>query len=120
MILLQQTIQYVISAPYFLESMTMVTLCAMFIGATIYNGDTNKLAKWLVTTVPYMLLLIATNLMRIHSGEITNEVQAYAGSISILIVSFFYFFGMMISVGLLSIFIGKKHWAANKESLLVK
>jgi hypothetical protein len=108
MLVLQDTIQYVASAPYFWNTMGMITASAMFIGATIYNGDTSKLAKWLVTTVPYTILIIAVNIMRVHGVNVQNHVQAYAGSVSVLIVSFFYFLGMLLGVGLLSFVIRKE------------
>ena len=109
MIVLKETIDYVAQAPYFWNTMGMITACGMFLGATIYNGDVGKLTKWLVTTVPYTLLIIATNLMRLHAIDINNHIQAYAGSMTTLIVSFFYFFGMTIGVTLLSFVIGKDH-----------
>ena len=109
MIVLKETIEYVAQAPYFWNTMGMITACGMFLGATIYNGDVDKLTKWLVTTVPYTALIIVTNLMRLHAVDINNHVQAYAGNITILIVSFFYFLGMLLGVSLLSFIISKDH-----------
>lgn len=108
MLILQQTAEYVTQAPYFWQTMSWIIACAMFLGATIYNGDVSKLTKWLVTTVPYTILIITTNLMRLHAIDIGNHIQAYAGTVTIIFVSFFYFLGMTIGVGLLHCFVRKE------------
>ena len=102
-----QVFEYVTQTPSFWPAMGWVTACAMFLGATIYNGDTTKLCKWLITTIPYTLLMIAVNILRLHNVDINDHVQAYAGSFSILVTSFFYFLGMIMGVGLIHIFVRK-------------
>ena len=108
MLILLKTAEYVTQAPYFWQTMGWITACAMFLGATIYNG-VSKLTKWLVTTIPYTILIMVTNIIRIHQFDVNGHIQAYAGTMTILFVSFFYFLGMIVGVGLLNCFVKKGH-----------
>lgn len=112
MLVIQQTIDYVASAPNFSLLMGIIVGCSMFLGATAYNGDIGKVMKWLVTTIPYTTLMIIVNISRIHSVGINNQIQAYAGTITTIIVSAFYFLGMYLGVASVRL----AHWLVNRKA----
>ncbi len=93
----------VIDAPYFWASMGMTTASAMFIGATLYNGYLPHLQKGLMTIFTYTMFLLFTNISRIVQRIISGEVSpthasAYNGITTILVVTFFYCFGLVLGV----------------------
>lgn len=92
------SIQYVINAPYFWQTMFSTSLCSVFLGATLYNGDLAKLAKGMITIIPYTILLIAVNIIRLTSNPINNPVLAYAGVITIFFLTIFYILGLILGV----------------------
>lgn len=91
-------ITYVISAPYFWQTMVMTSACSMFLGPMLYNGDYKLLAKGLFTIIPYIALLLTTTIVRISNYPINNHYMAYAGLVTIIFLSFFYLSGMILGV----------------------
>lgn len=95
---MQDTILYVISAPYFWQTMSMITSCAIFIGAIVFNGEVRTVLKGVVAIGVYALFLTLTNIIRISNQVITNYSQAYAGTVTIGFITFFYLLGMFMGV----------------------
>ena len=90
--------QYVMNAPYFVQTMGLTTASSMFIGATLYNGDLKTLAKGMITLIPYVLLLLAVTIIRLTSNPITNPVLACAGLATIIFLTIFYVLGLLLGV----------------------
>lgn len=93
-----ESLIYVITAPYFWQTMAMTSASSIWIGALLYNGDLRMLVKGLVTLVPYVSLLVATNVLRISNNPINDEKLAYAGIITILFLTIFYIKGLIFGV----------------------
>ena len=98
-----EVIQYVTSAPYFWHTMGATTASAVFLGAMLYNGDLRKLTKGLIAILPYTALLIATNIIRIsdkleQTSSASNHVTAWAGTMTIIYLTFFYILGLLLGV----------------------
>ena len=98
-----EVIQYVTSAPYFWHTMGATTASTVFLGAMLYNGDLRRLSRGLIALLPYTALLIATNIIRIsdkleQTSGASNHVTAWAGTVTILYLTFFYVLGLLIGV----------------------
>lgn len=93
-------IDYIVSAPYFYQTMAAVTICAMFIGATIYDGMIKNVLKAVLAIGVYALFLTFTNLIRIGEQNIPegNVGQAYASTATVVFITFFYLLGMALGV----------------------
>lgn len=102
------TLQYIINAPFFFETVGFITASSMFIGATLYNGDLKLFAKGLITLLPYAGLLLLTNAIRIANYPINNHVQAYAGLATIVVVTVAYVSGLFMGVELVRYALKKK------------
>lgn len=90
---------YISNSSYFWQSMFMTTACSVFLGSFLYNGDLKLLAKGLLTLIPYIALLLTTTSLRIFGlPEITNYHQAYAGIVTIIMLTIFYCLGLIIGV----------------------
>ena len=93
-----ESLNYVLTAPYFWESMSLLTASGIFIGSVVYNGDYERLKRGLITLLPLISFWLMATISRINSVEIANHYQAYAGTITILLVTIFYFIGMLMGV----------------------
>lgn len=101
--LFMETILYIIRAPYFFQSFGFSIATAMFIGASIYNGDVTKLTKGIVTVVSYAFFLLLITFSRIidvgmSENGFTNPIQAHAGVFTIIIMTIAYVLGMYMGV----------------------
>lgn len=102
---------YVSTAPFFWQSMFMTSACSIFIGALLYNGDAKLLAKGMFTLIPYVLLLLTVTIIRLSGVVILRPYQAYAGLATIISLSIFYVFGLVLGV-----FITKlAHWSNKND-----
>lgn len=99
-----QTIVYVSSAPYFYSLTGMTIATAMFIGATVYNGELKQASKGVVTIAGYtifMLLMISSrvvNTLSLSTAINHTEYQAWAGIATVIISSIEYIIGMLLGV----------------------
>ena len=102
MSLLIESIKYVMSDSYFWSAMGLTTCMGLFIGAVLYDGVLKEVKKVLIALGSYCLLILATNLTRIipiiKAGEVGTSNQPLAGTVTILLVSLFYFAGMVLGV----------------------
>lgn len=105
---------YVSNASYFWQSMGAVVACSVFIGAILYNGDLDRLSKGIVTTGAYASLLFTMTISRVldtfSRTGVRNADMALAGSSSILIVTLFYFMGLIIGVYLVKFIHRNQHY----------
>lgn len=97
-----EVITYISHAPFFWQTMGSIVGCAMFIGATLYNGDLSALRKALLTMASYAALIVlvdTTRIIHVHNTTgIQNHAQAFAGIATLVFVSFFYLIGLFIGV----------------------
>ena len=92
------SINYVVGAPFFWHSMSLLTASGIFIGSVVYNGDHEKFKRGLITILPLVVFWLMATITRIRSVHVINHYQAYAGIITILFVTLFYFIGMCMGV----------------------
>lgn len=93
------TLAYISAAPYFWGTMGFITAMAMFFGVILYDGKLDEAGKALVGLGSYVSLLLWVNIIRINSvPKINDHVQAYAGIITILVVTSFWCLGLFIGV----------------------
>jgi hypothetical protein len=95
--------RYVVSDQYFLSSMAATTSIGIFIGAIIYNGDLRDLKKGIVSILAYVTVLsmaistrVVPQLDELHDAM--TKGQPFAGIVTILLVTAFYGFGMLLGV----------------------
>lgn len=93
---------YVISDPFFMPSLTAVTIMGLFVGATVFNGDVKLSHKYLFSFFIYSFVLSLVNLSRIlpriFDGRITVTSQPLAGTETNFFVTVAYLAGMYIGV----------------------
>lgn len=101
--LLSQTIAYVASAPYFYSLTGMTIASAMFVGATLYNGELKQATKGIVTVGSYagfLLLMFSTRVIQtltiLEHGS--HGHLAWAGTVTIVIATAQYIFGILLGV----------------------
>ena len=105
-----ESLTYIMSDQYFLLSMATTVMIGIFLGATLYDGLIDKLWKALISLSCYGLLIIATTTTRIIpliEADTFTKHYPFSGVATVLIVSFFYFLGMIIGV-FTTYFINKK------------
>jgi hypothetical protein len=99
---MSEVIAYITHAPFFWQTMGSIVACAMFIGATLYNGDLSALRKALLTMGAYAALVTlvdSTRIIHVYNTQgIQNYAQAFAGIATLVFVSFFYLLGLFIGV----------------------
>jgi len=95
-----QEILYIIKDPFFLPSMTFVTMIGVFIGAVLYDGEIKQLKRMLLSLFCYAGLIVAVTLTRViprvKLGLIT--IHPYAQIITIFVVTIFYLLGTFVGV----------------------
>lgn len=91
---------YILNEPYFWASMSFTVLVGLFIGAVIHNGDFDGAKKTIFSLISYIVLVSSVNLSRILPRINLNspKEQPFASFVTILIVSFFYFIGIILGV----------------------
>jgi hypothetical protein len=101
---LYKSMIFVAQDEYFLLAMASVTVVAMLIGSVLYNGDLNQLKKASLTILTYGGLIAMTNVARIVNSPAglvraaMNQGQQFNGTVTILYVTLFYLFGIIIGV----------------------
>jgi hypothetical protein len=99
---MNDTIGYVTSVPYFWLSMGLTISTAMFIGATMYNGDLRKFSKALIGILSYGFFLFAITATRLYDTGTTvgfkSSTLAHAGIFTLAFVTVAYVLGMFIGV----------------------
>jgi len=65
--LLRDSIEYAINAPYFWSSIGFTIATAMFVGAAIYDGHLDHVKKALVSVLSYALLVFWVTYSRVAS-----------------------------------------------------
>ena len=60
-----EAFKYVIGDPFFMPSMTFITMVGIFIGAVIYDGVLKDVMKMVVSLTCYAVLIATVNLTRI-------------------------------------------------------
>jgi len=101
-----QSLIYVISAPYFYLGIGMTIATSIFIGASLFNGDLEKLRKGLLTVGGYAFFLIAITYTRVFAQAAqpgSNHTLAYAGLWTWLIITTCYFSGLILGVTIVKI-----------------
>lgn len=102
---------YISQAPYFIETLGLVMACSAWVGASVYNGDLKMLTKGIITIGSYAAFLYLITSTRVNNVVntvgITNQVMAYAGLVTILVLTIFYILGMII--GVLTIYLVHKN-----------
>lgn len=106
-----ENFMYVMGAPYFWQAMAATTVCAMFIGTTLHNGDFDSIRKASITLLTYIFMLLLTTVARIlpyyeeaaKTKTILELAQAYANPVTILLISFFWFLGLWWGVYLVNL-----------------
>jgi prepilin signal peptidase PulO-like enzyme (type II secretory pathway) len=100
--LILKAIVYIANDPFFWPAMGLTVTAGIFIGASIFDGSTSQLKKGVITLGFYMVLIMLVDLTRIipkiPNASIENRHQAIAGVTTILIVTMFYFIGMLAGV----------------------
>jgi hypothetical protein len=93
-------IAYISQSQYFWLSMGFTTAIAMFIGVLLYDGNVKNAAKGLATVISYMTMILTTSLSRIIEMGYAQDkgYQAFAGTATILTVTFFYLLGLLLGV----------------------
>lgn len=99
-----QSIDYVTQARFFWSSMGFTTAIAMFVGATIYDGHIEQAKKGVIGVLSYILMLLWVTLIRVADSlsgpnvHKENFYMAYAGSVSIFFLTFFWLIGIILGV----------------------
>lgn len=93
-------VDYTTNVPYFWASMGMVVAIGMFVGALLYKGNSNELAKVLFTVGSYATMILWFNASRIYflygiNNDLTVRIQAFAGSFTVLFLSLFWLVGII-------------------------
>lgn len=100
---------YVYGANYFWQSMAYTTISGLFIGATFYRDHLNQVYRATVAIGFYATAIALTSLNRVSelSGvEITP--MAFASHATIIFVTGFYLFGLIIGAMITSSIIKKR------------
>lgn len=96
------TITYITTAPFFWWGIGMTISCAIFLGATMYNGDLEKLTKGLIGVGFYAFFLFAITAARIYDIGVREGFQditkAHAGLFTWYLVTAAYIFGLILGV----------------------
>lgn len=101
--ILSQTIAYVVNAPHFYSITGMTIASAMFVGATLYNGELKQATKGIVTVGSYagfLLLMFSSRVIQTlsHASAEGREYMAWAGTATIVIATAQYIFGILLGV----------------------
>lgn len=113
--ILTSTVNYVTSAPYFWVTMGMITGLSMFIGAIIFDGDLSIASKAMIGLGSYIFFVIQTQLVRIGNALQNNMIRHsepfmfYASNATLIIISLFWIFGVLLGVFISSRVHGGKH-----------
>lgn len=96
-------IEYVTNASFFYQSMGMTTATAIFIGASIYNGDVRTMWKGLISVGAYAGLVLLTTVPRVYetlsiSTATHRPGLEYAGIVTIAFITIYYVLGILIGV----------------------
>lgn len=102
--ILLETTLYVINAPYFYSLIGMTIASAMFVGATLYNGELKQATKGIVTVGSYsgfLLLMFSariTESIRMYGIVAGREYQVWAGVETIIMSTLAYVIGLLLGV----------------------
>lgn len=109
MIILFDTLLYVINAPYFWGSMGFTVAMAMLIGAYIFDGNIDDAKKGVAVVSSYGMMIVWLMLCRIY--DTTNGFKtlhfssrpelAFAGIVTVLCVTVAWLFGLVLGVFIL-------------------
>ena len=105
-----ENFHYVMDAPFFWQAMAATTICAMFIGGTLHNGDFNSVRKASISIGSYIIMLLFTTVARVlpfyieaaKTKTVSELAQTYANPVTILLISFFWFIGIWWGVYLVN------------------
>lgn len=93
---------YVTGDDWFWYAMAFTTMIGMFIGSVIYNGDLKEIKKGLVSLSAYGMMIIFTTttraLPKVETVTPGREYMYLVSTATVLIVTFFYLFGMQLGV----------------------
>lgn len=92
-----KSIQVVSSSPYFFFYMGLIITFGMIIGVHLDDG-VRGFKRSLTIIMPFLIMTVITTLSRIYSisHDVVISFQAYNGTVSFLISSFFYIIGLFI------------------------
>ena len=99
-----KSVEYVVNAPYFFSLTGMTIATAMFVGATLYNGELKQATKGMVTVGSYAGFLFlmfnarVTDTLSTSTTAAGHEHMAYAGIATIIISTLSYIFGILLGV----------------------
>ena len=97
-----QTLLYVTSQHYFWPSMAFTVMIGIYIGAVVYDGVLREVKKLCLSLFVYMSLLLIVNLTRVIPQTVGKDlpklVSGYSQSVTIVLVTVFYFLGMYLGV----------------------
>lgn len=99
-------IQYISSVPYFWSSMGMVVALGMFVGALLYKGNINELAKVVFVVLSYVVLILWFNISRVYflfgiRDELDFRIMALSSSAVILFISVFWLMGIVLGTAII-------------------
>ena len=97
------SIQYVTNGPYFWGSMGFIVASAMLIGTLIFGSNHGQIYKFLLGLFTYLIMLTFVNLTRAIDSITSDFTQlqiarAYASTITVFIVSFFWVLGLFLGM----------------------
>ena len=94
------TLNYVVEGYLFWHTIGFTIATAIFIGATLYDGDTTTLKKGLITVGTYAGFLFMLNAGRLIGAEVfnINHAQRYAGLMSLVLITIAYLSGLIMGV----------------------
>lgn len=113
--ILEQTIIYITSAPYFWSTMGIIVGMCMFIGAIIFDGDLSIAYKSMIGLGSYIFFVLQTQTIRISDALANNKIRhsepfmAYASNITLIILSIFWIIGVLLGVFISSKYHKKKY-----------
>lgn len=104
--IIKQAVIYVSSAPFFWGSMGFTTALAMFAGVLLYDGNLTQIRKGLVSVLSYASMvfwLTSTRVIKTISTSLayptsTHPEYAYAGLVSVVLITLAWVLGLIIGV----------------------
>lgn len=111
--LLLQTLNYVISAPYFWVTMGMITAVAMFVGAILFDGDLQLATKGIIGLLSYIFFLLQAQITRVinaYQQPIPHSppYMYHAATVTIIILTIFWIMG--VSLGVYISYCSRRHY----------
>ena len=109
--ILDKTLPYIVKAPYFWASMGLITAVSMLLTALIFDHDIQEIKKATFAKFMFIIMLFYVTFSRVSAitsfHDAKNIPMIYAGIVTILVVTLFWFIGTFF--GVLTLILTKKH-----------